>query len=687
MVCLMALPAAAQSNNTVALGPAAQTSSAASPQQPGEPLPNAPEPKKLVQPLHVDYSKPAPLLPNPFDRFAVRDVPAPVFTNTPKLGELVQNGKIMLSLNDAIAIALADNLDLVIARYNLPIADTDILRTKSGAAFLGVANGLVQNTPGGGVGGIGTGVQGAGAGGTSAGAGGAGTGAGGFVGSTAGAGPQPDNFDPILNATFSVEDQNSLTNFGLISGIGNGNLAISHITQGNVAYQQGFSPGTLLTVAFTNVRTSVNSPAVTFNPEVTSAFRATLRQHLLQGFGPNLNTRFIRVAKNNKKITEQSFRLQVMATVSQIENIYWDLVNAYEDYKVKERALALQQKTLSDNKKQVEIGTLAPLDVVRAESAVANAEQDLIISKTTFELDQLTIKNALTRTLPNNSQVMQIDVVPTDTVEIPEQEDLPSTEQLINLALTNRPDYSLQKINLQNSIINQKGVNNQLLPSVDVVAFYAGSGLSGVPNILNPANAGAAQGGFTDSFGNIFSNTAPDKGVAINVQIPLANRFAQSQQVRAQLEYRQAQLLLRQTENLININIRNDVFALVQARARVAAARRAQVLAQQTLDAEQKKYNLGASTYTAVLTDEIALTQAEVNLVSAMTNYAKARVLLDKDTAQTLDRLNIKLDEATTGTITTQPAVPGVVMNKNALQELTNPALTPPPGQQPPPKP
>lgn len=713
VVCLLALPAAAQqSNNTIALAPmahaeegqsAAAAQSAQQQPQPGEPLPNAPEAKKLVQPLHVDYAKPAPLLPNPFARYMVREVPAPIFTNTPKLGDLVQNGKIMLSLNDAIAIALADNLDLVIARYNLPIADTDILRTKSGQTFLGVPAGIVQNTPGGGVGGIGSGVSGAGAGGTSAAAGGAGTGAGGIVGSTAGGGPQPFSFDPLITGTLSFERLEAQQNFALLSGLNAVGLPVGdqNTTNANLTYSQGFSPGTLLTASFLNSRQTSNNAQISLNPVVSSSFRVTVTQHLLQGFGPSLNTRFIRIAKNNKKISEQAFRLQVMTTVSQIENIYWNLVNAFEDYKVKERALTLQQKTLSDNKKQVEIGTLAPLDVVRAESAVASAEQDLIVSRTTFELNQLTIKNALTRSLPNNSQIMQMDVVPIDTVEIPDKEDLPPTDQLISLAFASRPDYAQQKINLVNSEISKRGVYNQLLPTVDIQAFYGGSALSGpqnaaqqpicppgvVPSATVKCFLPIASTGFGDAFGNMFNGTAPDRGVAINIQIPLANRFAQSLQVRSDLEFRQAQLLLKQTENLININIRNDVFALQQARARVDAARRAQVLAQQTLDAEQKKYNLGASTYLNVLTDEIALTQAEVNLVSAMTNYAEARVLLDKDTAQTLDRLNIKLDEATTGTITTQPVVPGVTVNKNALQELTNPPITTPPGQQPPPKP
>jgi len=667
VVCLMTLPAAAQQANvqTVAAPAEAQVSVATPDQQGGKPaaaVPDAPQPQTLTQPTHVDYAKPVRLFPNPFARYVPREVPPPIFTNAPRISDLIQNGKVMLSMNDAVAIALVDNLDVAIARYNLPIADTDILATKGGAGPRGVSGGVIQNTPGGGLGGISAGVTGAGAGGTSAGAGGAGAGAGGIVSTTAGAGPPPPNFDPSLNLTASWERFQQLQNFTLLAG--GTALASQNTTIGDISYNQGFSPGTALSVGFNNSRVSSNNPSLRFNPALNSNFTARITQHLLQGFGPSLNTRLIRQAKNTKKITELGFRQQVIITVSQIESIYWDLVNAFEDYKVKERSLALAQKTLSDNEKQVQIGTLAPLDVVRAESNVASAEQDLIISKTNLQLAQLTIKNALTRNLPNNSEVMQMDVIPLDTVQVPEQENLPPVEELITMALTNRPDYNTQKINLQNSEINKQGANNSLLPVLDVTAFYGGSGLTN---------------GFADSFGDLFNGTAPDRGISFNLQVPLSNRAAQATQIRSRLEYRQSQLLLRQQENKISIAVRNDRFTVDQWRARVAAAQKAQELSERTLDAEQKKYNLGASTYLAVLQDERDLATAQSNLLSAMTNYAKARVLLDQDTAQTLDRLNIKIDEAVTGDIKTQPNVPGTTPNKNAIQEMTNPPQTPPP--------
>jgi outer membrane protein len=694
VVCLFAFPLAAQQANTSlslqaapAQGSGQQSSAQSGSGQQGAPVSNAPQPKNLPQPTSVDYSKPAPLFPNPLARYLPREVPPPSFGNSPKLEQLIQNGKLFLSLNDAVAIALADNLDIAIFRYNLPIADTDILLTRSGGSPRGVNSGVVSNTPGGGVGGIG-GASGAGAGGTTAGAGGAGAGAGGIVGSTSGAGPQPDNFDPFISGTLSFER----ALFPLANSVTAGTSSLNqNTTTGNVSYNQGFSPGTLLTVGFKNNRTTSNSPRNTTNPTLQSSFTAQLRQHLLQGFGRSLNTRLILQAKNNKKITQEGFRDQVISTVSQIEGIYWDLVNAYEDFKVKERSLALAQKTLSDNQKQVEIGTLAPLDVVRAQSTVASAEQDLIISKTNLQLQQLIIKNALTRSLPSDSQVSQAEVVPTDTVQIPDQENLPPVQDLINQALANRPDYAKLKINLQNSEINIKGANNGLLPTVDLIGFYGASSLAGVQNPLavcvppaTPANSGCVPAGsipttgFGDAFTNLFNSSAPDKGVAINLLIPLGNRAAQATQVRSRLEYRQNQLNLRQVENQISINVRNDAFTVEQNRARVAAAQKARDLAAQTLDAEQKKYNLGASTYLAVLQDERDLAAAESAVVAAMTNYAKARVQLDKDTAQTLDRNNIKLEEAVTGQINTQPNIPGTIPNKTALQETQTPPSQPP---------
>jgi outer membrane protein len=657
---LLSLPMGAQQGGNAQPPQSSQSSAQqAAATQTGAPNTSVPEIKPLPSPTSFDYSKPAGYFPNPFAPYRPRFAPAPSFSNSPRIQELMHDGKIMLSLNDAIGLALSDNLDLAIARYNLPIADTDLLITQAGGSPRGVNTGLVSGTPGGaGVGA--TGSQGSGAGGTSAGAGGAGAGASGLVLSTSGAGPQPDSFDPFLSGTLQIEHATFPQANTVLTGT---NVAQQNTGTANFTYSQGFPTGTSFQMTYDNSRQTSNSVRSLLNPLLQGSFRATVRQHLLQGFGTSINRRFIVQAKNNKKITEEAFRLQVTVTVSQIQNLYWDLVNAYEDVKVKERSLALAEKTLGDNKKQVDIGTLAPIEIVRAQSTVAQDQQDLITSRTNLQLQQLLMKNAITRDLPNNSPIMQADVVPTDTIQVPEEDNLPAVQDLIQQALSDRPDYIEAKINLKNSEIGIKGANNGLLPTIDLIGFYGATSLAGDQN---PLLAGIPPGsvpssGFGTTFHNLFNSSGPDKGVALTMTIPIRNRAAQAVQVRSQLEFRQAQLRIKQLENQIGITVRNDQFAVQQNRARVAAAQQARELAARSLDAEQKKYALGASTYILVLQNQRDLAQAESNVVAAMTAYAKSRVALDQDTAQTLERNNISLQDAVVGEVRTKPSVPGLV--------------------------
>src|SRR6201987_575611 len=314
-----------------------------------------------------------PHFPNPIAPYAGRKVPLPSLTNAPRLEQLFQNGKLMLSMNDAIALALENNLDIAISRYNLNIADTDVLRTKAGATVLGVNTGVVQGTPGGGVGGFGGATTASGgAGGTPLGSGGAGGGALGIVSSTLGIGPAIGSYDPLLTSTLQIDkfSQEPTNPFS-----GNVPVLFQNTSTANFLYNQAFVTGTNLSVGFNNTRVTTNSQFNTFSPALTPSFKATLTQHLLQGFGILPNKRFIIIAKNNRNLSDVAFHLQITTTVDQIQNMYWDLVNAYENVKVQQDALALANKTLSDNKKQVEIGTLAPIEIVRAQIQVATNQQ------------------------------------------------------------------------------------------------------------------------------------------------------------------------------------------------------------------------------------------------------------------------------------------------------------------------
>jgi len=635
---------------------------------PAAPTPqNTPEAKPVPA---LDYSKPVKHFPNPIGPYTSRQVDPPNLANTARIDSLMREGKLYLSLNDAIALALENNLDIAIARYNLNIADTDVLRAKAGAQILGVNVGIVQNTPGGGVGGIGTQV-GSGTGGTSLGAGGAGVGVGGIVGSTAGGlfGPLITSFDPVLTGFFQSD------HFHILPSSTFSPASPQNTTTTNFQYNQGFQWGTNLSVGFNNSRTTVgNAPFTPLSPQLNSNFQFKLTQHLLQGFGFAPNTRFIRIAKNNRELSDVAFRLQIITSVDQIENMYWDRVYAYENLRVKQESLTFSQKTLSDTKKQVEIGSLAPIEAVRAQSTVAADEQALTVARTNLQLEQLIMKNALSRTL-HDPVLANADVVPTSTMEVPESEQIQPTEELVNAALQHRAELIESRIQLNSQQISNQGLRSLLLPTLDAYAYYGGYGLGGSQNPTNlcgnPDNPGfgcsttpASPIGYGGTLNQLINSTAPDKGVGLQLNIPLRNRAAQAVQIRGQLEYRQAQMALQQTENRVSIEVRQAQFAVEQNRASVASAQAAVDYARQSLDAEQKKYQFGTSTTTAVLQTRSALATAESTLMSAMAAYEKSRVELERATGSLLDKNGISIDDAARGQVTHMPNVSYVAPRK-----------------------
>jgi outer membrane protein len=640
----------------------------------------------------LNYSQPVSHFPNPIGPYVPRHVAPPNLANTARIDALMHDGKLYLSLNDAIALAIENNLDVAIARYNLNIADTDVLRARAGATIFGVNAGVVQNTPGGGIGGIGA-TAGASSGGTSLGAGGIGAGTNGLVSSTLGVGPVITSFDPIITGTLQEDHAESVS-----SSFFNGVPILAQNTGTvNFNYTQGFSWGTNLQVGFNNSRATSNVPFTTYSPVINSSLRLQLTQHLLQGFGLPANTRFIHIAKNNRELTDVAFRLQIIDSVDQIENIYWDLVYAYENARVQNESLSFAQKTLSDTKKQVEIGSLAPIETVRAQSTVAQDQQLVTTAQTNLQLEQLLMKNALTRSL-KDPMLATADVIPTSTMEIPAEEQIVPTEDLINDALRHRAELVETRIDLNSRDYSNKAVRSALLPTLDLFAYYAGSGLGGSQSPANlcanqtpgqlllgfcagvnpntgttilPPVASTSIGGTWDQLVN---STAPDKGVGLSLNIPLRNRAAQAVQIRSELEYRQAQMRQQQIENQVGIEVRNAQYAVQQNRASVDSAKAALDLARQSLDAEQKKYQFGTSTTTLVLQYESQLATAESTLVNATVAYEKSRIELDRATGNLLDHNGISVDDAARGQVTHMPNVPYIAPRK----ELPSVAQPPP---------
>ena len=625
-------------------------------------LPQAPAPHQRFE--MTNYSKPRGYFPNPLAPYSAREISSPDLTNSPKLDQLMRNGKIYLSMDDAVSLALENNMDIAIQRYNFGIADTDVLRAESGAnQFLGVNFGVVQNTPGGGVGGL-SGSVGSGPGGTSTGAGGIGAGSLGLT-STEGLGPIISSFDPIISGTLQFDRGHSVATNAFTGAP----ILSQGSTTGNFNYQQGFQWGTNMLIGFNNSRLGSNSSFNTYSPSLNSSFQFRLTQHLLQGFGFNANNRLIRITKNNREITDVAFRLQIITTVDQIENLYWNLVFAYENVRVAQESLAFAQKTLSDNQKQVQIGSLAPIEVVRAQNTVAADQQSLIQAQTNLDLQQLLMKNALSRTLQDPT-LASAEVIPTTTMALPDQEPVVPTEDLINEALQHRAELAENRIDLANRDISKKAIKNALLPSLDLFAYYGGSGLGGTQNPLNLASNGCKgfgcvaspvpSVGYSDTLDQLVNSTASDKGVGVTLTIPIRNRSAQALSVRSQLEYRQSQMRLQQLENQVRIEVRNAQFSVTQNRAAVQSAQAAVELAKQSLDAEQKKFNLGASTSTLVLQNQSGLATAESNLVSAMAAYEKAQVELDRATGLLIEHAGIDMGDAEKGEVTHAPKIPFV---------------------------
>jgi outer membrane protein TolC len=421
--------------------------------------------------------------------------------------------------------------------------------------------------------------------------------------------------------------------------------------------------GTTASFGWNNSRSQSNNPLLDFNPSRTANFQLQVSQRLLQGFGRAVNDRNIRIARNNIKSTDLQFRNQVIVTVTAIANLYWDLVSFDEDVKVKQQALSLAQKLYEDNKKQVEIGTLAPIEIVSAEAQVARRQQELLQAETVLQQQETIIKNALSRTGVSSPLLADARIIPTDRIRIADVDPVRPVQDLMQTALENRPDVQQIRINIENAKIGLKSSRSQLLPSLELQGTLQNNALVGqvndlllrgqpVPRVADPFFLG----GFGDALGQLFRRNFPDYSIGFSFNIPIRNRSAQADMILDQLSVRQAELNEQRTLNQLRVDIENSVIALRQARARYEAAVKERVLQEQTLDAEQKKYALGASTVFFVIQYQRDLALAQSNEVAALSAYAKAQTSQYRVLGETLKVYNIDITEAKTGRVSTAPA-------------------------------
>jgi outer membrane protein TolC len=633
---------------------------------PPAPTPTATEPVWMRQSTR-DFSKPAGrLLGNPLRMYLPSNVARANFNNSVRLNDLVKDGKIYLSLSDAIALAIENNYDIAISRYYFDIADTDLLRAKAGSGLRGVGATVLQNT----LGGASQTLSASGAPGSVS---GATAGSAGIVLSEDGAGPAPEFRDPVVTGSLTFDRQKS-PQFSLFQPRSTTNTDSYDFT-----YAQGFVTGTAFNVGWNSNRTTTVGGFNSYSPQLASNFKATITQHLLQGAGIWVNNRFVYEAVLNRKITDSTFRQQVLTTVNQVENIYWVLVSAYEDVQAKQRALAQSTQSLSDTQKQLDIGTMAPLDVVNAQSTVATDKQALISSQSNLQYQQLVMKQAISRNL-NDPALVQAPVIPTDRVsldELPEEKQTP--DELVQEAFTNRPELEQAALAIKKDAITLRGARNLLLPTLDVYGYYGGQGIGGDPNknckIFGQSCAANNSLGYSGVLSNLVDGSSSDKGIGFNFNVTIRNRTAQADQARSLIEYRQAEMHLEQLYTQIRMQVAAQQYALTNDRAQVQASVAARDYAQQSLEAEQKKLRLGASTSTTVLGKQRDLANAENNLITANLTYAKDRALLYEYLASTLQHYGINLQDAAAGSISKAPMVPGL----KSAQETTPASTTPPP--------
>jgi outer membrane protein len=611
-----------------------------------------------------NYTRGPKFFPNLLAPYSPISIEAPGLTNSPRIDQLIHDGKLELSMQEAVELALENSMDIVVQRYNPWFADTGILKANSGG-FGGVTPGAV------------------------------------FGGSTAN---NPlFNFDPQVVTSISVDSRVSPVNNPITSGTGVSTTSSavppalkSHTTIYNTQLTQGLQTGTSLFLAWDNTRSSNTSTFQLFNPAVQSTIFVGFQQQLLNGFGRSVNTRNIRIAKNNRKIADWAFTQQAITTVTNTITAYWELVFARENVKVQEQAVTVAQKLYNDNKKQLEIGTMAPLDVTRAESELATDRQNLIVAQTVHLQNQQILKNAISKD-PLAPNLVNVEIIPTELPSRPEAIEAPSFEEAAKEAFAKRPELQEEALNLLNGEIDLKATRNALLPTALLQAQYGTVGLSG--NSLNATSAivpgaavigpngqavegidpatglpvsiflptqrttvtGANTNGFGGALSQVFHNQFPDYNVQLTVTIPIRNRSAQADNQRAILTQRQLEAQLQLLKNTALLDVRNTYIALTQDRAQVDAASKARELQQQTFDAEQKKYQLGASTVYLVIQTQRDLISAQGTELRALANLEEAKANYERAVGRTLEVNKVTIADAKSGEAERETLIPGTL--------------------------
>jgi outer membrane protein TolC len=578
-----------------------------------------------------------------------RTVPPAKLANTPRLEQLVRSGNLYLSAQDVIALALENNLDIAVERYG-PYLSREVLRRAESGGLLRGTDVPVAAGP--------TSVSTAGISSASSGlAGGAGIGSGGGI--VTGIGPNPPNMDPSLYAQFGIGHSTTpLTNTQLNATT----TLVNSYRQFYVGYSQSWITGTYAQVTFGESRSLLNSSTPLFNPSLSGALDFYVTQPLLQGLSIGVNNRYIKVARNNLKVSDLLVKQQVATTVAAVLDLYWDLVSFNEAVRIKEQALDAAQKLYEGNRKQVEIGALAGIEVTRAAAAVSASKEALLIAQTNVAQQEIVLKNALNRNAMENAWLDDVHVIPLDHIEVPKTDEIRPVQDLLQEALEKRDEIEQARINLDSKKVLLKGTRNNLLPSLQAFAEFTNNGLSGPANPIYDNCCGDPNAYFVGGTGNLVSQILrrnfPNYSAGISLNIPFRNRQAQADYVTDELQLRQTELQLQRAVNQVRVDVKTNVINLQQARSRYETAVATRVLAEQSLDAEQKRFQYGVGSVALVIQAQQDLANDQDGEVQAMANYTHAKIGFDTAMGRTLEVNRVSMEEAVRGYVQRESVLP-----------------------------
>ncbi|HVP49389.1 MAG TPA: TolC family protein [Bryobacteraceae bacterium] len=581
-----------------------------------------------------------------------RSVPPINLTNSSRLESLVRAGNLYLSAQDVVALAIENNIDVEVQRYGPLLAREVLRRAQAGGVLRSVGVGVAPGPQS-------VSLQGVSvsAGGAAVGTAGAGVSSGGGI--LTQLGPSILPLDPTVSAFANFQHLSIPQSNTVLTGTTG---LIQDIRSYQAQYQQNWDFGLSAQLTYASQHTKVNSQFFTLNPYTSGQLDLQITQNLLQGFGPAVNGRNIRVQKNNLKVSDLQFKSQLITTISAVLNLYWDLVSFVQDVQAREQEVQTAQQLLEDNKKQVQIGSLAEIEVTRAESQSYAAKQDLIISQTNLAQQETVLKNALSRSGVASADLADVHIVPLDKIEVPKGDEIRPLDDLVNEALSRRTEIEQSRINLESNKLNLVGIKNSLKPTLQAFAELTNNGLAGDLTALGAIQPGVAYlaGGYGNLLAQIARRNFPNYSAGFALNLPLRNRAAQSDYVTSLIEIRQNELNLQKSMAQVRVDVQNAVIGLRQARARYDAAVQARILAQQTLDADQKKFALGASTSFQVVQDQRDLATAQSSEVQAMANYTHARIAFDQALGTTLEVSHVSVEEALAGRAGSKPANPGM---------------------------